>query len=63
MASLNLEFAFTVPKNVVYEALINPMYAPNNSGKSCSTPEHKQQSNPKKEENMLSWMAKSKAAF
>lgn len=33
MSALNLEFAFTVPREVIYEALTHPMYPPTHSGR------------------------------
>ena len=63
MTSINMEFGFNVPKSVIYEALTHPMYFLIYSGKSCSTPDRRPKSNPKKEDNSSFWMEGFRADF
>jgi hypothetical protein len=53
MSSLNLELGFNVPRQIIYEALIDQQYIPIYPERSCSTHEPRLLPMPRKVENSL----------
>ncbi len=63
MSTLNLELGFNVPRQILYEALIDQQYIRINSEKSCSTPGLRLLPMPRKVENSPSLKAGFKAVI